>query len=288
MEEITMIDDPTSLIYAYLDGELADSQQGTLVDWLRQDSENLERFVFECRLHSELWDVYGPQPAGDRARGAPVKEPQISKPPYPNSETPTTFSLTSRSSSLVLDNRQPPFSTYSLADSWLFSYTVSLVVTGTLLLVGWVVKTSHHVPGQLATSGAAGSSSSVLADRNTAEEEGVGLASDTPKKMEFVAQVTGMVDCRWDDPSKESFFNGIHVPLGKKFTLASGLVQITYYNGANVILQGPCSYQVDSAHGGYLSLGKLTAKVERSEVRGQRSVKANPKSKIQNPLIPGP
>ena len=57
-------------------------------------------------------------------------------------------------------------------------------------------------------------------------------------------------------------------------------MEITYQSGAKVILQGPCTYEVDSAAGGFLSLGKLTARVERSEaearVRNQKS--RNPKS----------
>ena len=51
-------------------------------------------------------------------------------------------------------------------------------------------------------------------------------------------------------------------------------MEITYQTGAKVILQGPCTYEVDSARGGFLSLGKLTARVEMkkgSGVRGQGS-----------------
>ena len=59
-------------------------------------------------------------------------------------------------------------------------------------------------------------------------------------------------------------------------------MEITYDTGAKVILQGPCTYEVESPRGGFLSLGKLTARVERSEVRGQGSEKQipNPKSQI--------
>ena len=65
-------------------------------------------------------------------------------------------------------------------------------------------------------------------------------------------------------------------------------MEITYETGARVILEGPCTYEVDSARGGFLSLGKLTARVERSEVRGQGSEEANPKSQILNQQISNP
>ena len=46
-------------------------------------------------------------------------------------------------------------------------------------------------------------------------------------------------------------------------------MEITYDTGAKVILQGPVTYEVESKDGGYLSLGKLTARVEtRGERRG--------------------
>ena len=62
-------------------------------------------------------------------------------------------------------------------------------------------------------------------------------------------------------------------------------MEIAYKTGAKVILQGPCTYEVDSPTGGFLSLGKLTARVEKGEGRGE-SVKSeirNPKSEIPNP-----
>ena len=47
------------------------------------------------------------------------------------------------------------------------------------------------------------------------------------------------------------------------YALASGFMEITYDTGAKVILQGPATYEVESASGGFLSLGKLTARVEK-------------------------
>ncbi len=56
------------------------------------------------------------------------------------------------------------------------------------------------------------------------------------------------------------------VSLGDVLALKSGLLELTYDTGARVILQGPVSYKVDSIAGGYLTIGKLTAKLEK---RGQ-------------------
>jgi hypothetical protein len=75
------------------------------------------------------------------------------------------------------------------------------------------------------------------------------------------------------------------VQVGRQFALISGLLEITYDSGAKVILQGPVTYDVDSSAGGYLAIGKVTAKLEensevgsqRSEVRGQKSELASQK-----------
>jgi hypothetical protein len=93
--------------------------------------------------------------------------------------------------------------------------------------------------------------------------------SRTPFSLAVVGRITGMVDCRWEkgarfralpseDPSPKSL-----VSLGDTFAMTSGLMEITYSTGAKVILQGPVTYQVDSAASGYLSVGKLTARLEK-------------------------
>ena len=48
-------------------------------------------------------------------------------------------------------------------------------------------------------------------------------------------------------------------------------MEITYDTGAKVILQGPVTYEVESPAGGFLSVGKLTARVEGSTKYGVRS-----------------
>ena len=60
------------------------------------------------------------------------------------------------------------------------------------------------------------------------------------------------------------------VSLGDKFALASGLMEITYDTGAKVILQGPVTYEVESASGGFLSEGKLLGKVTGKSAKGFR------------------
>ena len=106
-----------------------------------------------------------------------------------------------------------------------------------------------------------------------------------------------MVDCSWEKkglgirdwgletaanrqsliPNPQSL-----VSLGDKYALASGLMEITYDTGAKVILQGPVTYEVESKDGGYLSVGKLTARLEKKAEGGRRKAE-----EFQSP-IPNP
>ncbi|MBE3038338.1 MAG: hypothetical protein IMZ62_05960, partial [Chloroflexi bacterium] len=103
-------------------------------------------------------------------------------------------------------------------------------------------------------------------------------------EIAYVGRITGMVDCRLEEGSgfrvqgSWAANQKSLVALGDKFALASGLMEITYNTGAKVVLQGPCTYEAESAAGGFLSLGKLTAKV--NSVKPQA---ANPQSLIPNP-----
>ena len=62
----------------------------------------------------------------------------------------------------------------------------------------------------------------------------------------LVAQISGMADCRWSKDGRPPYgYDG--VPVGRRFKLDSGLLEITYRTGAKVVLQGPVTYEVESA-----------------------------------------
>jgi hypothetical protein len=99
-----------------------------------------------------------------------------------------------------------------------------------------------------------------------------------------VGRVAAMADCRWATAGVPLRV-GDAVPIGQKIKLESGLLEVAYNTGAKVILQGHITYEVDSPTGGFLSVGKLTARVDNSKTKDQR-----PKTKDPHPssLIPHP
>jgi hypothetical protein len=111
--------------------------------------------------------------------------------------------------------------------------------------------------------------------------------SPLPSQSNAIARITGMVDCVWTgDGAKNSLLSSLSSPLvalGDRLALSSGLLEITYNSGAKVVLEGPVSYEVESSAGGFLCLGKLTAKLEqKSEIRGQKSEIRGPRSEPEN------
>ncbi len=139
-------------------------------------------------------------------------------------------------------------------------YMVATVFFAIAAIFGLNVYVSTPAPQQYVSQMAEGPGTPPQLPPPTKEQE----------KFVSIARITGMVDCRWVNADDAPFHD--RVVQGTKFMLKSGLLEITYYTGAKVILQGPCTYEVESTAGGFLSLGKLTARVEsRSRLPGGTS-----------------
>lgn len=90
--------------------------------------------------------------------------------------------------------------------------------------------------------------------------------ADLPPETELVAQITEMRNCQWsaaDLIPEEAEQLGV----GRQLQLEKGLVQITYFNQAVVLLEGPVSYTVDSPKSGLLSRGKMIARADAEQSR---------------------
>ncbi|MBN1395122.1 MAG: NPCBM/NEW2 domain-containing protein [Pirellulales bacterium] len=161
----------------------------------------------------------------------------------------------------------PPLSP-SFVGGPVFSYMVATVVLCLMLLGAWAYKINY--------------------DRNAfVDSSRRSTTSDSLERRQlvFVGRVTGMKGCRWADPGTGTCL-GASVPLDRRYALASGLMEITYTSGVRVILEGPCTYKVESSAGGFLALGKITARIEAkgSGFRVQDS-EHSPLSTLHSPLF---
>jgi hypothetical protein len=236
------------LAIRYLDGSASPQEVETLTAQLESEPASRQWFAAFCVLTTGLDEVFAAQHIPDHAAPTPIIPPAESF----GVLSPLTFA----------DNTS--LGTYSrFTSGWPLAYLIATVIFAIGLTTAALVHMSQ--PAQL-------------------------VAPSTPRPSPFpplplvVARVTGMVDCVWSgNGTKDSPL----VALGDRLALKSGLLEITYDTGAKVILQGPVTYEVESPTGGYLSVGKLTARLEkRSEARGQRSESANQKSEIINRKSP--
>jgi len=171
----------------------------------------------------------------------------------------------------VSPRRESLFSGLFTPGGFVFSYGASAVLLLIALLIGWSLKISHDNRAEHTASGPRPSASPIQANAAPA----------------IVGRITDMVDCRWSNSKTEAIRR--EVALGQGFSLSTGLLEITYDTGAKVILQGPCAYRINSACGGFLALGRLTARVEKKAAIKEGSGNIHHSSSIKrhspNPLF---
>jgi hypothetical protein len=262
----------TGLLALLCDGDFGQPELDRLERLLLDDPDAQRYYARFLALDEELaWSVAGPSES-------PILEPRPrSQAEAAEDEGGWDGTPTTRNQSLPIPSpadlgmQVTPFPSLAFPDDtihgtvghfssgWPVAYLVATLILGVGLLVGDLVHVSKPVP--------------------IANNLAPPTRSVVDPKTEYVGRITGMVDCQWGRSPESRAQSPVLAPhpsalvsLGSTFALASGLMEITYDTGAKVILQGPVTYEVDSPAGGYLSVGKLSARVEkRSEIRDQKS-----------------
>ena len=237
-----------ALILAVERGELSDAEMEEF-DRLVRDDPQARRFY--ARYIVETVDLTSwaacPDVAFDPTslladahdRATEIKGTSDNPAPYPIS----TFLANAFDSAIGFFSQEIPF-----------SLLIATLVTGLGLLAGSFVYVSHHK--QLADDATRSTPQTVKPD------------------IHFVGRVTGLADVQWADEQTATIY-GANISLGRRYALASGLLEITYDTGAKVILQGPCTYEVESRDGGFLAIGKTTARLDNAKPQA-----ANQKSSL--------
>jgi hypothetical protein len=245
-----------TLTAALCDGTITPGELDQLESLLRESDEARLFYAAYMDLHGRLqWRFRGGREerreSGRSAvgRGSEIPLPSSSFPSPPSAIPPIIVDLSSPDRSRV--------------GGFLFSYVAAAAVFGIGLLIGALVQISHVDTPTVQVVPA-------RAERITDLPRGSGR-QPVPLAA-AVGRVTGMFDCQWSDPSTKTVEKA-EFSLGRRYALASGLMEITYKTGVKVILQGPAVYEVESADSGYLSFGKLTARVESRESRVERAAR---------------
>ena len=85
------------------------------------------------------------------------------------------------------------------------------------------------------------------------DEEG-----NRPPSFEIVARLTGLHEVEWENET-ESAHRGAYLVAGRRIALKKGLAEITFDDGAVVVLKGPGEFIVESSSVGALRAGHLSS-----------------------------
>jgi hypothetical protein len=277
--------------------------EGAELETLLYDDRACRWYRDFCLLHTELWFITKAAKA-DAAAQEQLRRRAEAGDEVTAAESSSSMPMKSRDGSAVSPGWFPISDSYAatgyLTSGWPAAYLIATVILGLGLLIGAVTHVSP--PEQIV-------------------QHARSLAPSLPQSPAVVGQVTGMVDCRFATGSKsedlrpievrtaneprptngrpemrpsaliggsilQANINKTAVSLSDKFNLVSGLLEITYNTGGRVILQGPVRYEVDSVAGGYLRIGKLTAKVNKGlGIRDKSPDIPHPSSLIPHPLF---
>ncbi len=233
-EQLRASDEFSPLLDAACDGTLNDAQLDELAAALELDAEACKAYIDHISLQADI-----------RFLGRAERLCQIGLDGVQAKLSPAAPPTASTSGLSFLSS--PLYGTIGFFSHEVpFSLLIATVITGMGLLMGSFVYVSHHE--QIV--------------KNTLPPSPSTQAIPKPQS-EYVGRITGMVDVKWSDATTAAVTE--LVALGRKYALASGLMEITYDTGAKVILQGPCTYQADSRTGGFLSIGKLTARLDNAK-----------------------
>jgi hypothetical protein len=107
-----------------------------------------------------------------------------------------------------------------------------------------------------------------------------GFASSVRKQPLIVARITGLHQVRWQS-RRTAWQDWDALPAGTRLEVAAGLVQVTYFTGANVVIEGPAVYEASGPAFGRLVRGRIAARTEHEK----RSEPIDPVSKELLPLF---
>jgi len=246
----TLRQELSDLIVAYTSGVAGEDQFARLEKILGASEEAVNFYIEMLDVHANL---YWYRPHRDEDLASPLDDirsnssgeddseigditVEVAPPPLPLTLPPANVLSSVFHGTIAFFSQELPF-----------ALLIATAVTGLGLLIGSMVYVSR--PEQIAGKPTPSGHPSLRSTDNSS--------------LAVVAKITGLADCRWSAKCRvpAGYDN---ILIGRQFKLDSGLVEITYNSGAKVILQGPCSYEVNSRDGGFLQIGKLTARLEKS------------------------
>jgi Concanavalin A-like lectin/glucanases superfamily len=101
-----------------------------------------------------------------------------------------------------------------------------------------------------------------IVDTQTAADPQAATRPTGPPTGDAVATLTQIVDAVWA-PDARMFRHGQQLRRGSRIALSRGLAKVTFECGAEIVLEGPCDFVIQTQMVGFLKSGRITANVPR-------------------------
>jgi hypothetical protein len=219
------------------DDDITEQDRRRLNELLRADAEARRYFISYLDVHSWLaWDG-GHAMDGAPTRGEGGTRTAEAGPAEAEDLRPKTRDLR------PIVPPSPVVSLLSVRISSLVSYAIALLLVGGGLLATWTWSAAE-LPCGLAKAPA---------------KPAVPAAKS--RTVLSVGRITRMTGFQWADPHVAEYAS--YVPLGSKYVVPGGSLEISYYGGAKIVIEGPAEYEIESGSIGSLHYGKATVQMSQ-------------------------
>jgi len=266
------MDNVDTLIDAYIDHTIDDEQFEALCDWLREDPANRQAFARKLALHSEIaeWCVErsGSPLAGDpeATHADAATQPHTWVDELAQLDGPASHAAPSDDAGSLSAHELAAVTGYALrlvltskSAKRIYAYAgIAAAVLLALVLLGPWGGNETPTNAPLATD-----------QRNTPAESAPPIPRD-----QTVATLTAQHDAQWSsqpggDHRPGALRPGTQLTAGQRLTLTAGFAEITTAQGAEVLLQAPCSIEMTGGDNALrLVRGELSARVDTVRAQG--------------------
>lgn len=219
--------DVQALFDAYIDGELSAAQWSQLETWIAADPDHAAVFMQWIALQGWTYEALRSQALEQVMRDGPL----------PTHRVDSATGVAAPPLTKAEDHAPPRFSK---------PWGPALALAATIFLVAWGTPILLRPPVDPLGRRVAPPVRS--ADRGDAGGPSI------------AATLMRLENCEWVDP-RTALTYGQQLAAGDRVTLRSGIVRLAFESGAQVVLQGPCDFTVDSAMHGTIRHGRLSATV---------------------------
>jgi len=264
---------PEELMDSYFDGSITLEQGSELGDWIESSDEHAEAFLVRAMLHKNLRTVFTKEACLQMAiaeLSEKISFADDSSQALSKRERAWPFRFYPRGTDASAARRVAP----RLALQFL--RRISLVIRGisqrsrTPVKIGVAGVLVTLIVGGFFLSGMLLDFTENRLGSETAQHHDHISAADDPSQDQFsesnddrvAATLTGAIGCRWD-PGFVVPRYGQHFTNDTLLSLEEGVAQLTFENGAKLVLSAPCKFCIIDAGKGALEFGQISAVVPK-------------------------